>query len=232
MHLQVFRRVYRSSYLWTLDDYYRSIWSPRHCIVINNLPADSLLYGKFLAFDRKDVNAILFRVKRQVFSYNHIKAQLREVCNIQKEYEDDEICSGFILPCEVSTIPPPSGQLTLLLFFIFPWQFNEWKFAANSGQIPPTNVSLLIIFLSLGMPRTKAETGIAVETSGNTYAYVNSPENTRILVYFHEGNAELARTITLTHQPGFNWIPAYNFQRPFWRYFNVTSTDDHHMPLK
>ena len=67
MHLQVFRRVYRSSYLWTLDDYYRSIWSPRHCIVINNLPADSLLYGKFLAFDRKDVNVILFRVKRQVF---------------------------------------------------------------------------------------------------------------------------------------------------------------------
>jgi len=118
------------------------------------------------------------------------------------------------------------------IFFLFPWQFNEWKFATNSGRIPPANVSLPIIFLSLGMLRTKAETGIAVETSRNTYESVNSPENTRILVYFHEGNAELARTITLTHQPGFNWIPAYNFQRPFWRYFNVTSTDDHHMPRK
>jgi len=51
------------------------------------------------------------------------------------------------------------------------------------------------------MLRTKAETVIAVETSRNTYESVNSPENTRILVYFHEGNAELARTITLTHQP-------------------------------
>ncbi|KAJ6698137.1 hypothetical protein OIU79_011631 [Salix purpurea] len=152
--------------VWTLDDYYRRIWSPRHCIVINNLPAaDSLFYGKS-------------------------KAELKEICSIQKEYGDDDICSGFILPYEVSAIPPPTG-----------------------------------------MPRRKAATGIAVEKPRNTYASVNRPENTRILVYCHEGNAELARAITLTHQPELTWIPAFNFQRPFRRYFNVTSTDDHHMHL-
>uniref|UniRef100_A0A6N2LFY4 F-box domain-containing protein n=1 Tax=Salix viminalis TaxID=40686 RepID=A0A6N2LFY4_SALVM len=176
--------------VWTLDDYYRRIWSPRHCIVINNLPADSLFYGKFLAFDRKDINVIFFRLQRQIFSYNQIKAELKEICSIQKEYGDDDICSGFILPYEVSTIPPPSG-----------------------------------------MHRRKAATGTAVEKPRNTYASVNRPENTRILVYCHEGNAELARAITLTHQPELTWTPAYNFLRPFRRYFNVTSTDDHHMNL-
>ncbi|KAJ6743445.1 F-BOX PROTEIN INTERACTION DOMAIN PROTEIN-RELATED [Salix viminalis] len=129
-------------------------------------------------------------LQRQIFSYNQIKAELKEICSIQKEYGDDDICSGFILPYEVSTIPPPSG-----------------------------------------MPRRKAATGTAVEKPRNTYASVNRPENTRILVYCHEGNAELARAITLTHQPELTWTPAYNFLRPFRRYFNVTSTDDHHMNL-
>jgi hypothetical protein len=80
--------------------------------------------SSWLLIEKMLINVMLFRVNRQVFSYNQIKAQLREVYNIQKEYGDDEICSGFILPHEVSTIPPPSSQLTLIFFFFLDNSMN------------------------------------------------------------------------------------------------------------